>query len=158
MEYVRRTSIMYLLIYWTIGISYWVMTHLLFNNVFSTSKTIVGLLLIILLCVVCMALLLKSLLKGWQNYRKHVTDARFWSFLFSETPVSFEDERSRQINTLASQKSYTYAEVLICSLFALLLLTGQSQVTTEVLVFWGLVTLTLRQLAYWLIWRREYLK
>lgn len=158
MEYVKRTSIMYLLLYWTIGIGYWVMTHLLFNNTFSTSKTIVGLLLIILLFVVCIVLLIKSLVSGWQNYREHVSDARFLSFLLSETPVSFEDERSRQINTLASQKSYTYAEVLICSLFAILLLTGQSQVTTEVLVFWGLVTLTLRQLAYWLIWRREYLK
>lgn len=158
MEEVKRTSMMHILIFWVIGISYWLLEHLFFQEIFSTSTMIASLLLLICLLLTCIALLIKSILTGWQDYRSHTPQPRFFNFLFSEASVSFEDERSQKINMLASQKSYIYAEAFVFLLLLIGVVTGQRLLKIETVISCGLITITLRQLAYYLIWRNEYLK
>lgn len=158
MEYVKKTSIMYVIVFWIIGLGYWFVSNVSSWDKVSWPVMLVIFLVFFLTMLISMALLITSLLKGWRNYRTHNKDAKISTFLFSETPVSFEDERTRQINQTASRKSYAYAESLVALLVVAALFSGVRLISIDLIVFSALIVFSVRSLSYWLIWRSEYLK
>lgn len=158
MEYVKKTSIMYVVVFWIIGLGYWFVRNVSSWDKVSGPVMVVIFLVFFLAMLMSLALLITALLKGWQNYRTNNKDAKISTFLFSETPVSFEDERTRQINQTASQKSYAYAESLVALLVVAALVSGIRLISIDLIVFSALIVFSVRSLSYWLIWRSEYLK
>lgn len=158
---IQRKNLFLVVFFWVVGGSWVLLNKLESIDNYLSFPQVMGLMVgiaAILLALLIFAILL--LLKGVKDARKHNPYYTFINFLFSELRVTeeFEDERTTKISQKASLRSSAYTEAFISFLLFLLIITGGKQVSTEILLLLGLLAISIKQLSYIYVWRKEYFR
>ncbi|MGM0125766.1 hypothetical protein IGI37_003167 [Enterococcus sp. AZ194] len=156
MKKIKRDTVILLSTFWCVGLG-----HIFFQSfhqieqMFSTEWILVSLIGILLLLFVALSVLLTYLIKGWIEF-KETKQANFWLFLWTDSSIIEEDERSIKISEHALKKSNEYTEGFIAALILILIVSGAHSVSANQIIFAVLLAFSIKTLSYYFLSKKGY--
>lgn len=159
MKEIQRKNILVLICFWLVGLTWISIFHKeKLAEMLPTPLYIALLIGLAVACLVVICYLIYYLSKGYEDFKNKGKSNKMADFLFSDVKTSFEyeDERTLQISELASHKSNAYSEFFLVVAILYLLFADIQSVPTSVIILTVLITLTIKQLSYISIWKKEF--
>ncbi|EOL41648.1 hypothetical protein [Enterococcus phoeniculicola] len=156
MKKIKRDTIILLSSFWCVG-----MVTIFLKSIDTISQMVTpAWMLIFLTGIIGISALTAILLvvyvwQAWIDY-KQAKQASFFHFLWTDSSINEEDERSIKISERALKKSNEYTEGIVAILFLLLVVSGVPSVSTVQLILALLLVFSIKTVSYYLLTKKGY--